>query len=344
MQVRWLALTGNIEFGANSVTFLGVPQTPPGAASAANTEESSASDVDQPPPSPMPSIGSALASMPAGDGTVYAEITFEEVTALTACDFIVSYDPETRAQLNVGLGGVGSFAMVGVREWVPQTTTAQARWHYHASVGDRSNMKPGVRYELEVRLTGSRAVVLLNGVEALIASGLPERKGQIGLFFVSSGKVTVENIRISAVPARAFVVMQFTSPFNEIYADVIRDACHSFGLEPVRADDTYGPGLIITDIIEQIQSARVVIADVTAAPGVNANVYWEVGFAHGVGRPLILLAESSTKLPFDISGFRTLFYENSITGRGKFDAALKRHLGAVLGKAASAPPPPAAGI
>jgi nucleoside 2-deoxyribosyltransferase len=88
-----------------------------------------------------------------------------------------------------------------------------------------------------------------------------------------------------------------------------------------------GPGLIITDIAQEIMEARVIIADITPA---NPNVYYEVGYAHAIGKPVILIAETPTsQLPFDVSGFRVLRYENTIGGKAKIETGLRKHLDAI---------------
>jgi nucleoside 2-deoxyribosyltransferase len=57
-------------------------------------------------------------------------------------------------------------------------------------------------------------------------------------------------------------------------------------------------------------------------------VFYEVGYAHGIGKPTILLSDRKRdeKLPFDIAGFRTLFYDNTISGKGVVEERLKKHL------------------
>ena len=70
-----------------------------------------------------------------------------------------------------------------------------------------------------------------------------------------------------------------------------------------------------------------VIADITPN---NPNVFYEVGFAHGIEKPTILLSDRSReKLPFDISGFRLLFYDNTIGGKSVVEASLRKHLEAI---------------
>ncbi len=95
----------------------------------------------------------------------------------------------------------------------------------------------------------------------------------------------------------------------------------------MRADETYGPGLIIADITKEISESRIVIAEVSPT---NSNVYYEVGYAHALNKPTILIAEKGVKLPFDVSPFRTLFYENSIAGKKIVEEGFRKHVKAVL--------------
>jgi len=73
--------------------------------------------------------------------------------------------------------------------------------------------------------------------------------------------------------------------------------------------------------------AKIVIAEITAP---NQNVFYELGYAHALKKPTILLAEHGKTLPFDVSGYRCLFYENSIGGKRKVEEALDKHLKAIL--------------
>ncbi len=121
--------------------------------------------------------------------------------------------------------------------------------------------------------------------------------------------------------------MQFTKPFNELYSEVIQPVCKEFEIISLRADETYGPGLIIIDIARQIIEAKIVLAEITPA---NPNVYYEVGYAHALNKPTILIAEKGTDLPFDVSPFRVLLYENSIEGKRRIEEGLRKHLNAIL--------------
>ena len=88
-------------------------------------------------------------------------------------------------------------------------------------------------------------------------------------------------------------------------------------------------GQIMDDVTDSIRTAALIIADVTPD---NANVFYEVGYAHAIRKPTILLSDRKReRLPFDISGFRTLFYDNTIGGKALVEARLKQHLEAMRG-------------
>ena len=81
--------------------------------------------------------------------------------------------------------------------------------------------------------------------------------------------------------------MEFTEPFDSLYAEVIRPVCEDLELEPYRADDVFRPGLILQDIISGLVESDVIIAEITPT---NANVFYELGYAHARNTPTVLLA------------------------------------------------------
>jgi hypothetical protein len=122
--------------------------------------------------------------------------------------------------------------------------------------------------------------------------------------------------------------MEFSSQYNDVYTEVIKSVCNESNVEVTRVDERRGPGLIITDIVQSIEKAAFVIADISP---LNANVFYEVGYAHGINKPTILMAETGTNLPFDVSPFRTIFYDNSISGKSRLEQGLREHIRAILG-------------
>ena len=74
-----------------------------------------------------------------------------------------------------------------------------------------------------------------------------------------------------------------------------------------------------------IQNSAVIIADITPD---NPNVFYEIGYAHALKKPTILLCDKALRdrLPFDVSGFRTIFYDNSIGGKRRVEEKLEVYL------------------
>ena len=199
--------------------------------------------------------------------------------------------------------------------------------------GDRVNLRAGTPYHLVVRLHGSNLVLEVDGVE-VAATGLPaapNQPRQIGVFAVNESQVRVSDFAANIERPMAFIVMQFSSPYNEVYSDVIKQLCEECRIDAVRADEIYGPGIIIKDVIDRIAKSQVVIADISPT---NPNVYFEVGYALALGKPIILLAQRrapDSPLPFDLSAFRVLFYDDSIGGKLRLETGLRKHLKQILG-------------
>lgn len=124
-----------------------------------------------------------------------------------------------------------------------------------------------------------------------------------------------------------FVAMPFTQPWSQpVFDTCIRSAIQDCGLKCVRADNYPPPGVIIEDIWTGINTVLVVVADTT---GANANVYYELGIAHVVGVPTIIVTQDATPA-FDVTHLRHIIYENSAPGRERLASELRTALTALL--------------
>lgn len=94
-----------------------------------------------------------------------------------------------------------------------------------------------------------------------------------------------------------------------------------------RGDDVFGSNVIMDDIIHSIESADIVVADLTDK---NANVFYEVGICHTLRKPVLLLAQSIDDVPFDLRHRRVLLYEYSPRGCKRLENTLKENLIAIL--------------
>ncbi|MBS0165652.1 MAG: hypothetical protein JSR29_06215 [Nitrospira sp.] len=317
---RWMPVMGEFESTSNALVFKG--RRFPG------TGDPAQPDVVQ----FVAAVGIALCNRKLVSGTLTAAAKFSEITPNSVCELVVAYDLRSKGLVTAGLGGSG--AMFSIREWLPaQTPQTGGSWKNYELIGDRANLRAGTTYELTVRLHGSNLVLEVNGVE-IASTGLsaaPTQPRQIGVFAVSEVEVVVSNFSVSIERPTAFIVMQFSSPYNEVYSDVIKKLCEESRIDAVRADEIYGPGIIIKDVVDRIAKSQVVIADISPT---NPNVYFEVGYALALGKPIILLAQRrgpEAPLPFDLSAFRVLFYDDSIGGKLKLETGLRKHLKQILG-------------
>jgi hypothetical protein len=267
----------------------------------------------------LPARGLALTTDKSASGTISASMSFSKVGNDVNCSLLLYHDPITGFLVTAGLSGPGMFTV-----W----QNDGQRWTVLKTAGDISNLLPNKQYKITVTVAGSRLSMEANGITVLAVDlpySLPQ--SQVGVFCAARGTITISEYQVRSELPKVFVVMQFSSPYDELYSGVIKSVCAEFGLQVIRADEEYGPGVIIVDLARQIAEAQIIIAEITPA---NPNVYYEVGYAHALGKETILLADKSLKLPFDVSPFRTLLYENSIDGKGKLESGLRKHLQAIM--------------
>jgi len=130
------------------------------------------------------------------------------------------------------------------------------------------------------------------------------------------------NRNFEAKPNLCFVLMPFTLSWsNRVYSH-IRSVCEAQGWEVKRADDMYGHN-IMEDIWTAINEATYIIADTT---GKNTNVFYEIGVAHTLGKPTILLTQNVEDTPFDFRSYRHISYEDNVDGFQKLKSELPKYL------------------
>ena len=201
-------------------------------------------------------------------------------------------------------------------------------WRRLAGAGSMENLAIDHAYPVEVGLEGQRVSLKVDGIKVLEhILREPLGREQIGLFTKGASPVTFGPVEISAQSLSAFVVMQFTPQFDALFEEVIRPVCAEMGIVAYRASDIYRPGVIIQDITQGLAASNVIISEVTPA---NPNVFYELGYAHALQKPAILLADRDTTLPFDISGHRVIFYDNTIGGKSALETGLRQHLTNIL--------------
>lgn len=119
------------------------------------------------------------------------------------------------------------------------------------------------------------------------------------------------------------VMMPFESSFNEVYK-AIKRACSDAGLRCKRVDDMWEHSTVIQDMFSLIWRSSIVICDLTDR---NANVFYECGIAHTLGKHVVPIAQHPKDVPFDLQHHRYLRYLNNLEGleqmRGELDVRLR---------------------
>ncbi|MBZ5506048.1 MAG: nucleoside 2-deoxyribosyltransferase [Acidobacteriia bacterium] len=97
--------------------------------------------------------------------------------------------------------------------------------------------------------------------------------------------------RAGGIPGRCFVAMWFDTSMTEVFELGISRAVTDCGFPPpIRIDRKEHNNQITDEIIAAIRDAEFVVADFT---GNRGGVYYEAGFARGLGRPVIYCCKAS---------------------------------------------------
>jgi hypothetical protein len=124
-------------------------------------------------------------------------------------------------------------------------------------------------------------------------------------------------------PQRVFVVMPFASEFDDVYVLGIREVAEKLGVAAERADEIEHNENILEVVQESIRRSDAVIADIS---GRNPNVLYEVGYAHAVGRPTVLLCRKEEAIPFDLQSMNQIRYASIGELRDRLERRLKKML------------------
>ena len=298
--IRWAAIAGLWEFNGSSAAYSG-PTAETGL-----------------------TYGIAVTNRILADGTARIKVNLSEVdhTGQIAAGILLGYHSEQSRYVVAQLGGYGR--AYSLAEYVPGFG-----WRGIENVGSAKNLQEAREYDVEVRQTGQEVRMIVDDVP-VIEKLLPEplHGNQLGLFAWGRQRVEFSDLIISNSQPQVFVAMQFGEPFDTLYHTVIYPQVTDLGLQAIRIDEIAKPGVIFEDIKRHIGEAKVVIAEITAP---NQNVFYELGYAHALQKPTILLAQRGKELPFDIRSYRVIFYDDSIGGKPSLERNLQKHLHSILG-------------
>jgi hypothetical protein len=136
----------------------------------------------------------------------------------------------------------------------------------------------------------------------LDVSGTPELRGQPD----ETLKKISRGVKIEEGDT-CFVMMQFAEPIGGYYKSIYETAITRAGLRSIRADDEiFATGKIIDQVWDGITAAKVLVAELT---GRNPNVFYELGLAHALNKPVVLVSSNQSDVPFDLKHIRVIYYD-----------------------------------
>jgi hypothetical protein len=104
-----------------------------------------------------------------------------------------------------------------------------------------------------------------------------------------------------------FVIAAFNEESEVIFQGICA-AAESHRLVAKRVKDVVGDYRITEQLLNMIRSARLVVCDLSFE---RPNVYFELGFARGIGKKVITVARKGTILHFDVKDWTCIFYSDS---------------------------------
>jgi hypothetical protein len=98
------------------------------------------------------------------------------------------------------------------------------------------------------------------------------------------------------------VMQPFGGHLGGYYESIFKPAIEQTGLQPVRADaDIFATGKIMDQVWRGIKPQRF--------SSRNPNVFYELGLAHALSKPVVLVSSNEEDVPFDLRHIRVIVYE-----------------------------------
>lgn len=159
-----------------------------------------------------------------------------------------------------------------------------------------------------IELNTARSRRLKNLLDAIVPNGRVQIDG--GFETRKVNKASAKRLRSvgyeSGSKPNVFVAMAFAEEMDDVFEYGIQGVVNAAGFLCERADLSSFQGDVMDWVKKRIATASLVIADLSTA---NPNVYLEVGYAWGRGKPTVLLVRDSSELRFDVKSQRCLVYK-----------------------------------
>lgn len=125
-----------------------------------------------------------------------------------------------------------------------------------------------------------------------------------------------------------FVLMPFNAKMQNVYTKHIKKMGEELGVNILRADDIFSPRPFMEKVWDGICAAQLVLADCTEK---NANVFYEIGMAHTIGKKVVLITRSEKDIPADIKHFDYILYNYDPEGTEQLLERLRTYIKSEFG-------------
>lgn len=149
-----------------------------------------------------------------------------------------------------------------------------------------------------------------------------------GLYLTELGWQVYEQIKSSKTNNKqAFMAMSFGSEKDgsdktqrNFFEETLKPAIAATGFSISRVDDNFRAGLIDNTLLDDISSARFMVADLTHG---NQGVYWEAGYAEALEIPVIYICQKDAKPHFDVRNRNTIIFSDNKDLKNKLQKAIE---------------------
>ena len=136
--------------------------------------------------------------------------------------------------------------------------------------------------------------------DLLVASRAPARCRSL------RDRAQIEITVIEMPQPRSFVIAPFDASGKRVH-DAVQRALKEVGVSVFRADHAIQPGAPwVNAVTNAIRSSDFLVVDITRQ---NPNVFYELGLAHALEKPVVLVSSNEADVPFDLGHIRVIYYD-----------------------------------
>lgn len=252
------------------------------------------------------------------NGTIRAKVRIDAYNDnVNSCfRFVIGHSCLSGCSYTCGIGGYDSaFVLARTSE-----AAGALIWRAIALEGEYEALKhfEGKSVEISLRLRGSQVFLSVEGTPVWVTDlPSPIESTQLGLFAWGVSQITVEEVIYQKEPLSAFLMIPFTTEYDQFYANVLCPLASNKGIELKRCKDLTTPTVIFDDIREGIEKSDILIAEISEQ---NPNVFYEIGYAHALQKKVILISKKFRlkDAPFDVRSNRIVAYDAHHFGEEPF--------------------------